>query len=136
MKMPVLAMALAVAVGGGAAAGDTDRFALEKTADGYVRMDKSSGAMSLCREEQGQLVCKAASDHRPASSDDVTALTQRVESLEKQVAALQAGKQGEAGLPSDEEFEKAMGFMERFFKRFMDMVRSFESEEAGAPQKT
>ena len=41
-------------------------------------------------------------------------------------------------LPSDEEFERSLGYMERFFRKFMDIVRDMDKSDAGAgiPQKT
>lgn len=117
-----------------AGAVETDRYVLEKTATGYVRMDRLTGEMSLCAEQDGQLACRVANDDRKAMPD-VDALTRRVDELEKAVAALKGVAPPAAGLPSDEEFEKAMGFMERFFRRFMGIVKGLE-EESGSPQKT
>ncbi|MBK8455787.1 MAG: hypothetical protein IPL47_00625 [Phyllobacteriaceae bacterium] len=136
MRKLVLGLILGVVAAVGAQAAETDRYALEKTGQGYVRMDKATGAMSLCAEKDGQLACAAATDDREPQDSELAALAARVDALEKQVAALQSGSPKSAELPSDEEFEKAMGFMERFFKRFMDMVRTFESENGGSPQKT
>lgn len=133
----VLAIVMTFALTTVAGAADADRFQMEKTADGYVRLDRQTGAMSLCAEQGGQLVCRAAVDEHQAENATIGELAARVEALEKKVAALQQGAAPAAGgLPSDEEFEKAMGFMERFFKRFMDIVRGFEKETEHAPQKT
>ena len=33
-----------------------------------------------------------------------------------------------AGLPSEDEFEQTMGYMERFFRRFMDIVTDLNRE--------
>lgn len=133
---PILFAAIAAAMLSSVAdAAETDRYVLEKTADGYVRMDRLTGEMSLCALQGSELVCRVADDDRKSAPADVEALTRRVDALEKTVAALQGGAPA-AGLPSDEEFEKAMGFMERFFKRFMEMVRGFEKENDTAPSKT
>jgi hypothetical protein len=50
----------------GASAAEPDRYRLEKTPNGYVRMDTRTGAMSICEEKWGELVCKMAADERTA----------------------------------------------------------------------
>jgi hypothetical protein len=114
-----------------------DHYRLEKTENGYVRMDTQTGAMSLCEERSGQLVCKLAADEREAYQTQIDqlqgalkALEDRVSVLEKNRPALQA-----PALPSEEEFEKGMGYMERFFRRFMDIVKDFDKEERSPDQQ-
>jgi hypothetical protein len=123
---------------------DTDRYTLEKTDRGYVRMDRRTGEISLCEERSGQLVCKLAADERAAFQDDTERLEAAIEALEERVAKLESGlaaKPGDA-LPTEEEFEKTMGYMERFLRRFMGIAKDFENEPAkpetppADPQKT
>jgi hypothetical protein len=119
-----------------ALAEDTVRYSLEKTADGYVRMDKQSGEMSVCKETGGQLVCRLAADERTAYETSTAALAKRLDALEQKVAALDGGAfKPLNALPSEEEFDKTLSMMERFFRRFMGVVKDLESEEGG-PQKT
>ncbi len=49
--------------------------------------------------------------------------------LEDKVSALE-GKGGStaSGLPTEQEFEQSMSYMERFMRRFMDIAKSFDSE--------
>jgi hypothetical protein len=119
-----------------ALAEDTARYSLERTADGYVRMDRQSGEMSVCKEADGQLVCRLAADERGAYESVTAALFKRLDTLEQKVAALE-GKPSKPhdALPSDEEFDKTLSMMERFMRRFMGVVKEFEGGEAG-PQKT
>ena len=44
------------------------------------------------------------------------------------LATLEAGGRSEE-LPSEEEFEQTLGYMERFFRRFMGIVEEFDREE-------
>lgn len=119
-----------------ASAEDTVRYSLEKTADGYVRMDKESGEMSVCKESDGQLVCRLAADERSAYESASAALSKRLDVLEQKVAALEGGAAKSLNvLPSEEEFDKTLSMMERFFRRFMGVVKDLESEQGG-PQKT
>lgn len=119
-----------------ARAQESERFRLERTDDGYVRMDTRTGAVSVCRERSDQLVCTPAAEGPVAGDNEVAALRARLEGLEARLAALEsAGAGAGSGLPSDEEFEKTMGFMERFFRRFMGIVRSFDEEGADGAEK-
>jgi hypothetical protein len=116
-----------------ASAKDIVRYSLEKTADGYVRMDRQSGEMSVCKETDGQLVCRLAADERAAAN---AALAKRLDALEKKVAALEGSpSKPQNALPSDEEFDNTLSMMERFMRRFMGVVKELEGGEAG-PQKT
>ncbi|WP_192250299.1 hypothetical protein [Mesorhizobium silamurunense] len=122
---------------------ETDRYRLEKSANGYVRMDTQTGAMSICEERSGQLVCKMASDERAAIQDEIDRLQSSVKALDERVAKLENTPSArlESNLPSEEDFNKTMSYMERFFRSFMDIVKDMDKEEGdgGAkptPQKT
>ncbi len=115
---------------------DLTRYALERTADGYVRMDKSTGEMSICKEQGDQLICRVAADDRVAVDDQIAGIEQRLTALESKLKAVEkSGLTGGQNLPTDEEFEKTMGYMEKFFRRFMGVVKELNDEENG-PQKT
>ncbi|RWA82425.1 hypothetical protein [Mesorhizobium sp.] len=122
---------------------ETDRYRLEKSANGYVRMDTQTGAMSICEEHSGQLVCKMAADERAAFQDEIDRLQNSVKALDERVAKLENTPSArlESQLPSEEDFNKTMSYMERFFRRFMDIVKDMDREngDGGAkpdPQKT
>lgn len=125
----ILALTAAPALGQ-----DAERYQLERTQDGYVRLDTTTGRMSICQETSGRLVCRAAVEEREAYERDMGTLQQEMDALEARVAALESssGK----GLPSEEEFERGLGYMERFFRRFMGIVSDFEDETAPAPDRT
>jgi hypothetical protein len=117
-------------------ADEAGRYRLERTDGGFVRMDTETGRMSFCTGQAGGLDCKAASDERPADTAEIDRLTRRVEALERRIAELETGKPQNA-LPTDEEFERTMGFMERFFRRFMGMMQDFQQEQKpGQPPTT
>ena len=101
-----------------AGAQEADRYTLEKSADGYVRMDRRTGEMSICEERSGQLVCRLAADERSAFQDEVDRLADRVSNLEKRIAELEASGRPntQSVLPTEEDIEKTLGYMERFFR--------------------
>lgn len=111
-----------------ALAQDAERYQLERTEDGYVRLDTQTGAASLCTERGTRLVCVPASEEREAG-----ALQDRITELEARVAALEQQRSA-AQLPSEEEFEQTLGYMERFFRTFLGIVSDFEDRsDEGRP---
>lgn len=130
----------ALLLAGSAHAEGEGRYRMEKTEAGMVRLDTVSGEISLCREQEGQIVCRMAADERAAFEKELDLLTKRVEALEKGAASsLTAAK---PSLPSDEEIDRTMSIMEKMMQRFMGIVKNLEDgkEEAApgkaVPQKT
>lgn len=122
---------------------ETARYQLEKTSNGYVRMDTQTGAMSTCEERSGQLVCRMAADERTAAMDEIDRLNRSIEDLDGRVARLENSLAAklESSLPSEEEFNKTMSYMERFLRGFLGIVKDMEKDNGSdsgkpVPQKT
>ena len=114
---------------------DTERYRMERTEDGFVRMDLATGQMSICRERGVELVCRAAVDEREAYHREIGDLETRLERLEERVAELERpGSQPQSSVPSEQDFEQTLNHMERFFRRFLGLVREFDEEPA--PDRT
>jgi len=139
MRVTSLAACLALAplVAAPAHANDAERYRLEKSANGYVRMDTQTGAMSICEEKESQLVCRVAADERSAFQDEIDRLQDKVKNLDERVGKLEnsLSQKLESSLPSEEDFNRTMSYMERFLRSFMGIVKDMEKEEP-APQKT
>lgn len=139
MRNLVLASALALPfLAVSVKAEEAERYRLEKSDTGYVRMDTRTGEMSICEERTGQLVCKLAADERSAFQDEVDRLRTDLKSLEERIAKLE-----KPGLPllSDEEFDRTLGYMEKFVRGFMGIVKDLEKDngtgsQEPVPQKT
>lgn len=117
-----------------ALAQDAERYQLERTENGYVRLDTRTGEMSICQERSDQLVCRVAADEREAMEADSDGLRAELDALERRVAALEEGRAA-GGLPSEEELDRTLSFMERFFRTFMGLAREW-SEGEPAPDRT
>ena len=134
---PILLFPLAA----GAVAAEPDRYRLEKTPQGYVRMDTQTGEMSVCEEKWGELVCRMAADERTAVQDEIERLQTKLEALSDRLADVKALEERvaklensltarlEQSLPTEEDFNRTMGYMERFFRSFMAIVKDFEDDE-------
>ncbi|CCM74302.1 hypothetical protein [Rhizobium mesoamericanum] len=123
--------ALLLPFGVPAAEADSSRFQLERSGDHFIRLDKQTGAMSLCEEKDGALVCRMAADERAAYEQELDRLSARVTALENKSIVNKA-------LPSDAEIDRSISIMERWMRSFMGIVKEFQSEEErnALPQKT
>ncbi|MEO3386321.1 hypothetical protein [Mesorhizobium sp. CAU 1741] len=127
-RFQILAPVIVLAIGAmPASAQEVERYRLERTDEGYVRIDTTTGRTSLCRERGGQLVCRLAVEEREAYDDGIAALQKRVEALEERITALE-GESAATELPDDQEFEQTLSYMERFFRRFMGIVKDLEQD--------
>ena len=122
---------------------ETQRYSLQRTADGYVRTDTETGATSICTEKGDQLVCRMAADDRQAYEADIAALEAKVDSLEKRITSLEtnapAVSNGKPAVENEQEFQTSLNRMEQFFRRFMGIVKEFQDfsgDKAPAPDKT
>ena len=99
-------------------------------------MDTQTGAMSVCNERDGQLVCRVAADERAAFQDEIDRLQGTVKALDGRVTKLENSLSAklESKLPSEEDFNKTMSYMERFVRGFMGIVKDMDKEN-GDPTK-
>ncbi|WP_099867871.1 hypothetical protein [Pararhizobium haloflavum] len=117
-----------------ALAQDANRYTMNPTDDGYVRLDTMTGEVSICRERGEQMVCQLAADDREAFERQLDSLEDRVAALESAIG--DGARDGDA-LPTDEEIDRTMGIMETFMRRFFSIVedlnRDFDGEENSEP---
>ena len=90
-------------------------------------MNNKTGEMSICHEKLDQLACKVAAEERTAYEEDIADLKARVAKLEETVAGI--GKLPPIvrdNLPSEEDFEKGLSYMEKFMRRFMGIAKELD----------
>lgn len=121
------------------------RFSIKPAGDGFIKLDKQSGALTHCQPAEGTWSCKILNDKTgdlSASAEQVLeeaarikqenkALRTKVARLEEKLAKLEKGP-GELKLPSDQDMEKLMGFFERMMERFLAFARKMQ-EQPGEP---
>jgi hypothetical protein len=104
-----------------------ERFSMTPAEGGFLRLDKQTGAVSFCSVEAGASACRAGADERAALEKEITEL--RRENAELKASRDAARSQsGASALPREEEFERTLSLVERFFRR---MVRILKEESAG-----
>ena len=104
------------------------RYQLERTDHGFIRLDRQTGAVSACREETTGLTCRLAADERAAWEQEIDRLDKRIAALERKIGARTA--------PTETEIEQSLSIMERFLRRFMDMIEEFRGHETPQPDRT
>ncbi|WP_394690820.1 hypothetical protein [Hoeflea sp.] len=104
-----------------------NRFTLEKTENGFVRMDTQTGEMSICAEQQGQLVCRLAADERRAFEESLSDLSDRVAVLEQRLEIETPGEKSD-GIPDEAELNRALDAMNKMMRGFFGMVEDLRKE--------
>jgi hypothetical protein len=104
-----------------------DRFTLQPTEGGFLRMNKETGAVSYCSAKDGASVCRLAADERVALEAEI----ERLRAENARLKAATAAPPKSSTLPNEEEFEKALSFTERFLRRIMRLFKE-EAPTGGA----
>ncbi|QGM97386.1 hypothetical protein [Methylocystis parvus] len=95
-----------------------DRFALQPAEGGFLRMNKDTGAVSFCSAKDGVATCRLGAEERVALEAEIERL--RAENARLKAAAAPPRP---STLPSEQEFEKALSFTERFLRRIMRLFK-------------
>lgn len=96
-SLAVLALALSGAVAIPSVAEDgaveRPRFSLTPDAEGFVRLDTLTGALTQCRRVDGLWQCSPAIEEASALTREVRALAERVGALDRRIADLEKARQ-------------------------------------------
>jgi hypothetical protein len=125
----------------GAADNEDTRFTFHRTDDGYLRLDGRSGAVSICTRRTSGWVCQAVPDERAVLEIEIARLQADNASLKKELLSrnlpLPAGikvdtpgrtEEPRVQLPSDAELNRIMAFMEKVWKRMVEMVLATQKD--------
>lgn len=110
--------------GAEAPAAENGRYSMTPTSDGFLRLDTRTGAVSLCKVENGAARCRTAAEERTALESEIDRLARENEALRK--------KQDSAGLPTRKDFDRAMDYAEEFMRRMMRIMRDDPKPKDGA----
>jgi len=118
------------------------RFVMTPVEGGFLRMDTHTGAVSMCQRTSGKWACEAVADDRRALDKELERLgaenrelSSTVRRLEEMLALPDAegrDRRAEKGprlqLPSEEEVDRALGYMQRLMRKFKDKLRELDSD--------
>jgi hypothetical protein len=124
------------------------KFELLREKNGYIRLNRETGAISFCTRVSGNIVCRLGADEREAFTSEITRLEDRLTELEDRIAMLETELRIRAdtqdrpaeSVPDDEngtdntteqdeEIDRAMNVVEQAMRRFFDMMRDFRENE-------
>lgn len=102
------------------------RFSMHPSGEGFVRLDTRTGVVSHCSASKEGVQCRTGADERAALDAEIERLTKDNADLRAKLAA--ATDQAPSArlrnaLPSDEEVNRAIGWMESFMRRMMRLMR-------------
>jgi len=138
--LTVLAAALAFAASAARAQNsqyenEDSRYSFHRVDDGYLRLDGRSGQVSFCTRKPAGWLCQAVPDERAALETEIARLQADNVALKKELLAhnlpLPGGIQPEPPakigeprmqLPSDAELNRMMAFIEKVWRRLVDMI--------------
>ena len=117
------------------------RFSFKQVADGVLRLDSRTGEVSLCGKRAVGWACQALPEDRTALEGEIARLQGENAALKRELVAhglsLPDGVKGppatarpdqDLKVPSDAELDRAMSFLERAWRRLMEMVQNFQRE--------
>ena len=91
--------------------------------------------------ERPALVCKLAADERTAYQDEIDRLQRSGGARPARRETREFAGKAELSLPTEEEFNKTLSYMERFMRSFMDLTKDLDKDKQiekppATPQKT
>jgi hypothetical protein len=118
------------------------RFVMTPVEGGFLRMDTQTGAVSLCQRASGKWACEAVADDRRAiereldrlgaENRELSSTVRRLEEMLAHPDAEGSDRRAEKGprlqLPSEEEVDRALGYMQRLMRKFKDKMRELDSD--------
>jgi hypothetical protein len=160
----IAATALLLCLGGNGAAAaqlmpdsENGRYALSSVADGVIRLDTRTGAVSTCSNTGMGWACYAVPDERAALDAEIGRLQADNEKLKAELAAREPTVTGkideplpktdslkkaepkvadgerkiEIPLPSDRDMDRMMSFLEQAWRRLVDMANRMQKDITG-----
>ena len=133
---------------------ENGRYALSSTPDGVLRLDTRTGAVSTCSNSGAGWACYAVPDERAALDTEIGRLQADNEKLRRELAArepvvtgkidepmpksdslkksepkmAEGGRKIEIPLPSDRDMDRMMSFLERAWRRLIEMANRVQKD--------
>ncbi len=131
----------------GAPDSENGRFALSQVPEGSLRLDTRTGHVSICSRREAGWACQVVPDERTVLESEIARLQTDNALLKKEMIARGVPLPGpvkadppktdptkrrpdvDLRLPSDAELDRVMGFMEKAWRRLLDMVQEMKDRD-------
>ena len=134
---------------------ENGRYTMQPSGDGVIRLDTRTGAVSNCSDLGAGWACYEVPDERKALDEEIGRLRAENDRLKAQLAARDGAEAGkieqpppkpekevapksadgerkiEIPLPSDADMDRVMSFLERAWRRLIDMANRVQKDVAG-----
>ena len=135
---------------------ENGHYSLSPVADGVIRLDTRTGAVSTCSNNGNGWACYSVPDERAAFDAEIGRLQAENEKLKAQLAAREPTVSGktdeplpksdslkkpepkvegerkiEIPLPSDQDMDRMMSFLEQAWRRLVDMANRMQKDVSG-----
>ena len=125
---------------------ENGRYSFNRVDEGFLRLDHRTGQVSLCDRRAVGWACQAIPDDRTALESEITRLQNENASLKTELLSRnlplpdvskdnpqidsQAARRGEPALrlPSDEDLERVKTFIEKVWRRLVEMMVNFQKD--------
>jgi hypothetical protein len=111
---------------------ENGRYSFNPVADGVLRLDTRTGQVSQCSRSDAGWACKLVPDERTALETEIARLQGENATLKKELLARgpPVAKPGEPELklPSDADVDKVVSFLEKVWRRLIEMGRSVQKD--------
>jgi len=146
MRLFAVALTLSLAAVAAASAqtatpdSENGRYSFSPVADGVLRLDTRTGQVSQCSRGDAGWACKVVPDERSALETEIARLQGENATMKKEllsrglpmpgVSAPSDAKPGEPELrlPSDAEIDKVVSFLEKVWRRLIEMGRTVQKD--------
>lgn len=117
------------------------RYTMQPVDGGFLRLDTQTGAVAMCRPGAGGAVTCQPADGEQTLAAEVARLRAENIELKAEIKRLEAiagvGRPAAPGteppaekfqLPSEQDVDQALDYVERMYKKFRDRLRNLESD--------
>jgi hypothetical protein len=114
---------------------EAGRFVLkEADQNTFIRLDTVTGSVSHCSSEAGEWSCRSVKDDRAALHEEIAALRKENAELKQRFSkGKDVEPEARPALPSEAEIDRWLALVEKYFERFLSLIRRLEQKQDGRP---
>lgn len=137
MRAPMIAALALLAAGPALAA--ADRYEFRAAEGGFLRLDRETGAASFCSASGEGYACRPATETERLAASPVTEIEKRVAAIEERLKKLEGAPplapDASADLPTNEQIDRAAGFVQRALKRLRELAEEIQKDDEAERQR-